>query len=139
MRVEQMAQHMRQFERERFDIRVRPISRAGRALSRATLALDPVGSIYFFSKDALRGWTAEDFDALRRRAAAVLVDYVDLKISEGPLWGVDAHIASSFSGARALRDRQKRAAEAGHRVGGEVLTLLHNYDAALTGLRVEQD
>lgn len=135
MRIAQMVDHMRHFHGDQFDVVVRPISRARRPLTRAMLALDGKRCVYIFSKDAMRGWRSEDFEELQRDAAAVLVDYVDLKISEGPLFGVDVHIATSSIGARALKARQETSRAAGLRAGGEIVTILHNYDQAFTGLR----
>ncbi|NNV68782.1 MULTISPECIES: hypothetical protein [unclassified Roseobacter] len=131
MRVSQMASHMQRFYGDKFDVVTRPVSNAQKAWTKAWVALEPKNSVYIFSKNAVLGWKSEDLDRLRRKASAILVDYVDLKISEGPTWGVDCHIATSFVGADALRARLARLNKKGRRTSGTVATVLHNYDSAL--------
>ncbi|MBC6436900.1 MAG: hypothetical protein GDA52_01895 [Rhodobacteraceae bacterium] len=135
MRVTQLAAHMRRFHGDDYDVRVAYVSRAHKLWVRAWLAAHPRDSIYFCSKYVASGWPPEAFERLRRKAIAVLVDYVDLAVGRMVPFGVDAHIATSFAGTRALQRKQDAMRTAGQKVGGAIHTVLHNYDVALDTLR----
>ena len=136
MRVHQLARHMQCFHGDVYEVCINFISRRFWKIgSKAWVAMQPRDSIYFISKHVVRAWNSEDLDCLRRKAMAVLVDYVDLEVRHMRPSGVDAHIAASFAGARALQKKQERMRAAGQKVEGSIHTVLHNYDSAIDGLQ----
>ncbi|MBF9034962.1 hypothetical protein HKCCE2091_11990 [Rhodobacterales bacterium HKCCE2091] len=132
MRVQQLAAHMRRFHGDTYDVRVLPMAAGWKPWSRLWVAAEPAGGVYVFSKNLIAGWRPEDYERLRAKAAAVLIDYVDLKLSHAPVTSVDCHISTSYAGADAIRARLE--AEGGE---GEVATVLHNYDVALDSVPVD--
>ena len=135
MRVTQLAGHMRQFHGGSYDVHHTVVSRSGRALTRAWLTTRYPDAIFLFSKWAAVGWTSEDFEWIRKRARAVLVDYVDKPIEEMVLHGVDGHIAASHTGADLLKAEQASKAAAGGKTSGAIHVVLHNYDVAIDQIR----
>lgn len=139
MRVQQLSAHIKRHNGDRYDVRCVPIASSRKLWVRAWLALQPKGCVYFFSKDALRGWRAEDLDALRRKAAAVLVDYVDLALRYTVAYGVDAHVMTSFAAADAMARLQAGRRARGDTTGGTIHTILHNYDSLIDDIPLDQD
>ncbi len=92
--------------------------------------LQPAGTIYLFTKPAIRRLLPETAAILRRKGARLAFDYVDSDPLDVPL-APDAHIAASYSQTRALQAWQA----AGEVAAGPVFTLLHNGDARLYARR----
>lgn len=135
MRVIQLSEHMRRFHGGSYDVHHTVVSRSGRALARAWLTTRYPDAIFLFSKWACIGWAPEDFEWIRKRALAVLVDYVDNPIEGLVPYGIDGHIAASYTGADLLRAEQVSKAAAGNKISGAIHVVLHNYDVAIDQIR----
>lgn len=131
MRVTQLSRHIKRYFGDIYDVSLNPLGYGDKFWTKAWIAAQPKGNVYVISKYTIIKWHPEMLDLLRRKAAAILVDYVDLPMDYVPDWGIDCHITTSFAGADGMRARQAELRAAGKKTGGEVATVLHNYDAAI--------
>ena len=90
----------------------------------------PAGTTYVFVKKAIDGLGRESLLALRDRARAICLDYVDRALDDWISAGVDVHVACSVTGLERLREAQR----AGH-IAGRTHLLLHHADPRLAALR----
>lgn len=136
MRVQQLSAHLDRHYGSIYQVRTVPIASSEKLWVQAWLATRPRGGVYFFSKDSLRGWQADDLERLRQKASALLVDYVDLELRNARPFGVDAHVMTSYAGAVAMRRLQQCRHANGERISGSVHTVLHNYDTLVDTVSV---
>ncbi|EBA04811.1 hypothetical protein RB2150_12016 [Rhodobacteraceae bacterium HTCC2150] len=94
------------------------------------IARQKPGAIYIFSKFAARVWRKDHIADLRRKAAGICVDYVDLPLDEIVKKGVDFHLSTSYAGQRALDKIIANASRDGAPIEGQTRLLLHNVDRA---------
>jgi hypothetical protein len=87
----------------------------------------PYGAIYIFVKDAIERLSAAALERLHVRAAAIVHDPIDRKLSLTPRRHVDLHIAASFAQQEALVRQFAATGDAQARVG----LLLHQPDLRL--------
>ena len=134
MRVKQLAGHMRRFHGDTYDVAVAYVSKSWRAAARAWLTTRFPDAVFLFSKFAAAGWSGDDFQSLGRRAAAVMLDYVDAPVERIVHHGIDGHIVATRAGAHLWARQFELEHEAGRPVHGEIVTVLHNHDVALDGI-----
>lgn len=131
MRVEQLSRHMTTYFGDRYDVSIRYVSNKLKPIQRTLLTAQDRDSVFVFSKYAAWGWSGEDMRRLRTRCRAILVDYVDMPMTQMIPDGVDCHIAASFGGIDLQRTWVDREARAGRVISGAMASVLHNYDVAL--------
>ncbi len=134
MRVDQLSQHLSRYFGDRYDVSIQYVSNKVKPLQRALLNLRNRDTVYVFSKYAAWGWRPQDMQALQACARGILVDYVDMPISEMIADGVDCHIASSFGGVDMQREWVAQQTQAGRVISGQHMAVLHNYDTALDAI-----
>ncbi|MDG1530609.1 MAG: hypothetical protein P8Q99_04585 [Paracoccaceae bacterium] len=94
------------------------------------IARQKPGAIYIFSKFAARVWRKDHIAELRRKAAGICVDYVDLPLDEIVHKGVDFHLSTSYAGQKAIDTIIAQSLSKGSPIQGESRLLLHNVDRA---------
>lgn len=128
MRQAQLSKHMKRYFDDVYDVSAAYISSNGKALICNSLHYRFPDATFVFSKMAANIWRSKDFGRLRKRARAILVDYVDAPISRVRISGVDVHLVTSHAGARLWQRHKEALAAKGERVEGRVAVVLHNYD-----------
>lgn len=129
MRVRQLARILADYSSDDLRVMTRPVITHNRALRAAFIAALPRGAVFMVPKQVLWYWTQDDFEKLRAKARAVIVDYVDSDIVEMKACGIDVHLSTSFVGEAALTDWIARTG-----ANGIARTLLHNVDERLPRL-----
>lgn len=100
-----------------------------RAAEMRWVGRQPADTTYIFVKKAIDGLGRESLLALRDKARAICLDYVDRGLDDWVSAGVDLHLACSMTGLERLREAQRAG-----RIAGATHLLLHHADPRLADL-----
>ncbi len=134
MRVDQLSAHLAAHFGDRYRVSTQYVSNKAKAFQALKLAVRNPNAVYVFSKNAAWGWSGADMRRLRRSARAILVDYVDMPITEMIPHGVDCHLSTTYAGLSKQKEWVEQSAAQGIQIDGQHAPVLHNYDTALDQL-----
>ena len=135
MRVGQLSELAKTYLGDRYDISSLAIPKRPDWRIKFWIARQKPGAIYIFSKFAARVWRKDHIAELRRKAAGIFVDYVDLPLDEIVRNGVDFHLSTSYAGQRAMDQIIANASGTDDPIAGQTRLVLHNVDRAFDGFK----
>ena len=136
LRADQLCRLAQRHLGERYDFATLPIPGMNHAWRQSLWVKLRHEAIYIFVKDAIDRLDREHLAALRRKAVAICVDYVDRSLEFLRPDSVDLHISASIAGEAALRTLVAASTDSDKPAGAATALLLHNTDERLETLRL---
>jgi len=135
LRADQLCRLAQRHLGDRYDFATPPIPGAMRPWHQSLWVKLREEAIYIFVKDAIDRLDREHLAALRKKAVAICVDYIDRSLEFMRPDSVDLHISASIAGQAALKVLIGESKDADKPDGAAAALLLHNTDERLESLR----